>query len=375
MTDHERERELPPAPVLPPPFPQGGYPVANPAHPGPRGPQQQSPYTPYGYQAYGQQGFPPPPANGGWGYGTWQPAPPPKRTSGLVRVALALVGVGAMLLFGLVILSAVMSPESRGGLATGVDHAPAAPDRGRPADPPDGTGDLLTANPLYAQGGLANLDCPAEDLGDAGTSEQTRFYTKLLGCLNAEWQPPVERAGFRYTEPGLLVFDSPVNTPCGNATPESGRRLAFYCPGDSVLYADVPQMRKFFGDIDIAYAILIGHEFGHHVQFETGVLDAYDEAVYDDYDQRLSLSRRVELQASCMGGLFLGAIADSFPVDADRLRILDQVAGSFGDAPDAPENRRDHGSGESNHDWILNAFRDNDIAVCNTFTAPESAVD
>jgi predicted metalloprotease len=141
------------------------------------------------------------------------------------------------------------------------------------------------------------------------------------------------------------------------------------------MYADVPQMRAYFGSVDIAYAIVIGHEFGHHVQFESGVLDAYDNAVYDDYAQRLILSRRVELQASCMGGLFLGAIAGSFPVDAGRLDQLERVAGSFGDAPNAPENKRDHGTGASNHAWIMRAFSNNDIAICNTFSAPASAVD
>ncbi|MEJ7690362.1 MAG: hypothetical protein WKF76_07995 [Nocardioidaceae bacterium] len=32
---------------------------------------------------------------------------------------------------------------------------------------------VLDANTLYDQGGLANGDCPARDLGDAGTAEQT----------------------------------------------------------------------------------------------------------------------------------------------------------------------------------------------------------
>ena len=73
-----------------------------------------------------------------------------------------------------------------------------------------------------------------------------------------------------YKKPGLVVFDSPVDTPCGNASPEDGRTLAFYCPGDEVMYADVPQMRKFFDNIDVAYAIVIGHEFGHHVQARGG---------------------------------------------------------------------------------------------------------
>jgi predicted metalloprotease len=288
----------------------------------------------------------------------------------LARLLLGLVLAGAVLLFGLVLLGAAFGEQATGRPGS-IDHSPAQPSPGGPQGDAD---DALRNNPLYAQGGLANGDCPAEDLGDATLEEQERFYDALMGCLDQEWGLPVKAAGFGYRTPGLVVFNAPVTTPCGSASPEDGRTLAFYCPGDAVLYADVPQMRRFFGNVDVAYAILIGHEFGHHVQREVGVLAGFDEAVYADYDQRLILSRRVELQASCMGGLFLGAVAESFPVDATRLQQLEQVAGSFGDEDGAPENQRDHGSGASNRSWIMRAFADNDIAVCNTFSAPADSV-
>ncbi len=156
----------------------------------------------------------------------------------------------------------------------------------------------------------------------------------------------------------------------GPRRPRAGSTLAFYCPSDKVMYADVPQMRRFYGSNDVAYAIVIGHEFGHHVQEETGVITAFDDAVYDDFEIRLELSRRVELQASCMGGLFLGAIAESYPVDDTRLVMLDRVAGSFGDEPGADDSKRDHGSGASNREWIMRGFTGNDLRRCNTFAAP-----
>jgi predicted metalloprotease len=275
----------------------------------------------------------------------------------------------------LIVLGAATSDQGA-NQAGNIDHAPAQPSDG--SSRPDGSGKLssvLAANPLYQQGGLANGDCPAEDLGNASAEDQTRFYESLLDCLDSEWAPPLKDAGFSYQSPDLVAFESAVTTPCGKASPEDGRTLAFYCPSDAVMYADIPQMRKFFGDLDVAYAILIGHEFGHHVQQVAGVLDGYDQAVYDDYAQRLVLSRRVELQASCMGGLFLGAVAESFPIDDARFAQLQRVAESFGDAPEASENQRDHGNGRSNRTWILRAFGDNDIAVCNTFVAPAGQVD
>ena len=361
MSEQPHHRPLPTADVLPPPQSTGGF------HPLPT-------YPPHGYQQYQQQ-WPGQQVQGQWGYGGWAPAPPPKKTGGAARLLLGLVAAGASLFFVLILVNAVASSTDTLP-RDDMSHQPADPQRpnAEPVDPGD-VAAVLEQNTLYSQGGLANGNCPAEELGDAATRDQSRFYESLMGCLNAEWSPRIEGAGYAYSEPGLVVFDSPVTTPCGSASPQDGRTLAFYCPGDSVLYTDVNQMRQFFGSIEVAYAILIGHEFGHHVQHETGILMAYDDVVYEDYGQRLILSRRVELQASCMSGLFLGAIAESFPIDDSRLSQLDQVSAAFGDEPGAPENQRDHGSGSSNRAWILTAYDDNDIAVCNTFSAPEDEVD
>ena len=73
--------------------------------------------------------------------------------------------------------------------------------------------------------------------------------------------------------------------------------------------------------------------------------------------------------------LFLGAVADSFPMDDARLQRLQQVAGSFGDEPGGSDDKRDHGSGVSNREWIFRGYTDNDTNVCNTFTVPSDQVD
>ncbi len=289
---------------------------------------------------------------------------------------LGLVGISAVAFFALIVVSAVTDTFTGTRSDVAVDHSPARASNPN-ADPVDSSNVLavLEQNTLYDQGGLANGNCPAQDLGDADKEEQTRFYDALMDCLNDEWRPVIESAGYSYAEPGLVTFDASITTPCGNASPEDGRTLAFYCPGDQVMYADVSQMRTFFGDNDVAYAIVIGHEFGHHIQEQIGILTAFDDAVYDDFDGRQELNRRVELQASCLGGLFLGAIAASYPIDSSKLRQLDRVSGSFGDEPGAGDDERDHGSGASNREWINKGFRVNDLERCNTFTAPSDDVD
>ncbi len=413
MSDSEPTRPLPPARVLPPPSVPPGYPGTRgqrpvqqqsysayppqqqpysaypgqqqyPAQPGQQppstpyaGPPQQATYPPHGFQQYRPQ-YPPQQRCGAyqhpqWGYG-WPP-PPPRRHRG-AKVALALVGVSAVVVFVLILANAITGTVASTTDSVAVDHSPARASNPN-ADPVDASNAraVLDGNTLYDQGGLANGNCPARDLGDAGTAEQTAFYEALMSCLNEEWRPAVESAGYDYTEPGLVVFDAEITTPCGNASPGDGRTLAFYCPIDEVMYADVSQMRKFFGDNDVAYAIVIGHEFGHHVQNEVGALDAFETVVYDDFDNRLELNRRVELQASCLGGIFLGAIAESYPMDETKLRQLSRVGGSFGDEPGGGDGDRDHGSGASNREWINAGYSDNDLAGCNTFTAAGDQVD
>ena len=195
---------------------------------------------------------------------------------------LGLVGLLAAGFFVLVIVGAATQQDSSAGTSvddeTGVDHTPGT---GRePRIHPRRLRQARRRRPrqhALSQGGLANGNCPAKDLGDAGSEEQTAS-TGLMDCLNDEWRPPVEAAGYAYKKPGLVVFDSPSTRPAATRHPRTAARLAFYCPGDAVMYADVPQMRKFFDNIDVAYAIVIGHEFGHHVQDEAGILEAYDEA-------------------------------------------------------------------------------------------------
>jgi predicted metalloprotease len=299
---------------------------------------------------------------------------PPKRKSGAVRLVLLAFVVIAFLGITLSVLGVVLSSgsvDTAGPGESGPSVVPTATTK-----PQEGSAeDYLLNSPLYQAGGLGELNCPAENLGDGSLAAQKRYYEKLFGCLNDAWRPMFEKLGLQEPDPGLVVFDKPVVTPCGNFKPLSGRVLAFYCYGNAVMYTDVKQMNKAFGPKeDLAYLMTIAHEYGHHVQGVTDLVYARAAYLQDHPEQKLESSRRNELQASCFAGVFSKAIEQSYPF-TNRLKEFEfQASNSFGESADTPEDERTHGLATSQGYWIMNGLNVGETKACNTFAAPANLV-
>jgi predicted metalloprotease len=338
-------------------------------------PPQQSPYG----GPPGQYGPPP----GQWpqpyygGPNQFNGFQPPRRRSGAARMFLVGFMLLAFLGIGLAAVSVVLTGSSTGS------HNSADPGKVGPSIVPTPTthaeqgsaDDILLNAPVYQAGGLGQLDCPAAKLGDDSLAAQKVYYEKLFKCLNEAWRPVFEKLGDSKPDPGLVVFDKPVNTPCGAFKPLSGRVLAFYCYGNQVMYTDVKQMNKAFGSKqDLAYLMTIAHEYGHHVQGVTGLF--YARAVYlqDHPDQKLESSRRNELQASCFAGVFSKAVEQSYPLTGRLQEFEYQASNSFGESPNTPEDERTHGLSTSQGFWIMNGFNIGETKACNTFAAPVDLV-
>ncbi len=352
--------------VLPPPQ----------AQPWPQQPyRQQQPYSqqPYGQQYPGQ--WPQQYSGGGYPQFNGFGPPPRRRRSGCLKVLMFGVAAFVFVIIGIVLLL--------GSLLNGSTTASPRPGRVGPSVVPTATNrpeqgtaeDVLLNAPIYQAGGLGQLNCPAEKLGNGDLEAQKRYYQKLFSCLNDGWRPVLERLGIKQPDPGLVVFDRPVNTPCGNFRPLSGRVLAFYCYGNHVMYTDVLQMNKAFGPReDLAYLLTIAHEYGHHIQGAAGLF--YARAVYlqEHPGDKLDSSRRNELQASCFGGVFTKAVANSYPLTDRRKELEFQASNSFGDSSDTPQSERTHGRATSQGFWIMNGFNIGETKACNTFAAPANLV-
>ena len=142
----------------------------------------------------------------------------------------------------------------------------------------------------------------------AEEEELARFASQILAGTEDVWSDIFRQNGLTYQPPKLVLFSGAVQSGCGGATSSSG---PFYCSADQCVYLDLSfftSMKKQIGaDGDFAYAYVIAHEVGHHVQNQLGTLGqahqqmARYKANSKEYNQ---ISVRLELQADFYAGVW-----------------------------------------------------------------------
>ena len=142
-----------------------------------------------------------------------------------------------------------------------------------------------------------------------GTPEEQELYkfsAQILAGTEDVWTELFKRMGRRYIPPKMVIYKDAVQSGCGNATSSTG---PFYCSADQTVYIDLSffmnMKRQIGADGDFAYAYVIAHEVGHHVQYLLGDLDRMHErmaAVSEKESNRLSV--RLELQADFYAGIW-----------------------------------------------------------------------
>lgn len=216
--------------------------------------------------------------------------------------------------------------------------------------------------------------------------ELYEFSAKILAGTEDVWNAEFQKLGKTYRAPKLVIFNDAVTSGCGGATSSTG---PFYCSADQTVYLDLSfflNMRKQLGaDGDFAYAYVIAHEVGHHVQYLLGTLEQAHEAMAqygNDSKQANQVSVRLELQADFYAGLWAyhdNRMFNSLE-DGDIEEALD-AAQKIGDdylqkkargyaVPDS----FNHGTSEQRSRWLKKGLRTGDINQGNTFTPAYSAL-
>jgi predicted metalloprotease len=236
--------------------------------------------------------------------------------------------------------------------------------------------ELVSRNKLYSSGVMASVGCKESRARQSTAAGATTNYLNLRACLVRAWTPYVKRAGATMRVPNLQPFTGTVQSPCG-AMSDTGP--PFFCGSNDTIYMNLSQDVGYYNKWPQSYNKVwarmwmlhqFAHEFGHHVQSMTGILQANANMRYEAPSQaaELEMTRRLELQASCFSDIFIGANRRSYPITGQSYTQWKWLIAHTID------NGHDHGAPDIHNYWALRGYQTRNPAGCNTFTAPSARV-
>jgi predicted metalloprotease len=246
---------------------------------------------------------------------------------------------------------------------------------------------LLTGrNPLEMLGLLAQVEQGSSSGAESGAppaDDQTvDFVRAIVGETEDVWGALFQAQGQAYEPPRLILFSGSVQTACGGASSASG---PFYCPGDRQVYLDTTffdeMKQRLGGGGDFAYAYVIAHEVGHHVQTLTGTTQSVDAARQRGQDVAgdNGLLVRQELQADCYAGVWAHLAEQRHQwLEAGDVESALNTASAIGDDRLQKESRGTvvpdaftHGTSKQRVGWFRKGFESGQPAACDTFKAAQ----
>ena len=203
------------------------------------------------------------------------------------------------------------------------------------------------------------------------------FSRQILASTEDVWTKVFAKYGRQYVAPKMVLFTNAVQTGCGGGSASMG---PFYCSADQALYIDLSffsEMKSQLGaDGDFAYAYVIAHEVGHHVQHLLGTLDsAHSQMAKMNETQSNRVSVRIELQADFYAGVWghyenamFGSLEEG---DLEEAIGCSQVIGDDYLQKKArgytvPESFN-HGTSAQRTKWLTKGLQTGDLNQGNTF--------
>jgi len=222
---------------------------------------------------------------------------------------------------------------------------------------------------------------PAAETSYEPTAENealAKFSRQILASTEDVWGNYFMDNGIgTYKAPTLVLYTGSTTTACGQGQAAMG---PFYCSADEKLYIDLSffsSMKQQLGaDGDFAYAYVIAHEVGHHVQHLLGTLDqAHSQMARMSKADANRVSVRIELQADFFAGVWahyestlFGSLEDGDLEEAIRCAsvigddYLQKKAQGY-----AVEESFTHGTAAQRMRWLKKGMESGDIRRGNTF--------
>lgn len=140
----------------------------------------------------------------------------------------------------------------------------------------------------------------------AHEEELAQFASQILAGTEDVWTEKFKEMGRTYVPPKMVLYTGSIQSACGGATSAVG---PFYCSADQTIYIDLSFFDQMEGEMkaggDFAYAYVIAHEVGHHVQYLLGTLQqAHSEMARVSEKEANRISVRTELQADYYAGVW-----------------------------------------------------------------------
>lgn len=213
------------------------------------------------------------------------------------------------------------------------------------------------------------------------SQEEEQALSRLSGAVLTKteqvWGNYFRQQGMVYKKPTLVLYYDATHSACGTGQAAMG---PFYCPLDQKIYLDLSfyddMRRKMRAAGDFAFAYVIAHEVGHHIQNLLGISEKTHDA------QRRAGSRAeanrisvlVELQADCFAGVWGHQIRNEGRLDDGDVEEAFAAAQAVGDdrlqqqstgrvVPDSFT----HGSSKQRLEWFRKGLQSGNPNVCNTF--------
>ena len=203
------------------------------------------------------------------------------------------------------------------------------------------------------------------------------FSAYVFTRAQRNWERAFAEQGRPYERAKLVLYRDGVSTGCGSASSAVG---PFYCPADQRVYLDL----SFYGDMasqlgaqgDFAWAYVIAHEVGHHVQRQLGTSDEVRRLSSQDPEEANELSVRLELQADCFSGVWAHSVYTAGDLEQGDVEEATTAAAAVGDdrLQRKSTGRVDpdsftHGTSQQRTRWFEQGRESGSPADCDTFSA------
>jgi len=187
-----------------------------------------------------------------------------------------------------------------------------------------------------------------------------------------------------YDPPTLVLYTGSTSTACGQGSQAMG---PFYCSGDQKLYIDLSffqtMQQQLGASGDLAYAYVIAHEVGHHIEYLTGTLQkAHQRMQATSQANANKYSVRLELMADFYAGVWahyeskmFGSINDKDLMEAIKCAqvIGDDYLQKRAQGYAVPESFT-HGTSEQRMKWFKLGFQTGDVRRATTFQESDATL-